>query len=263
MTAKTILRSVPWITVYLLSSLNLAFCQKQEAALKDRLNFRLEGETRVSGQDLVNTITQLGQRLSVPFGLEVIQGEDLRIPFSRTWNGATVQQVIEDIVSAYPAYTVRYDSGAVEIRPKRNFQEKGALILDVQVDAFSARNEIVAQVSQRLHGLAHYVFTEQKVPPNTGSAGSLGIGAGGSTAVSFALKPGPIRAILNALVAEANQIWIVAYPEEPKITNGYLETVYVNVKKGADSGERQPIWLLLPLRNRDRDKSRLTPLAIG
>ena len=86
----------------------------------------MEGETHVSGQDLVNTITQLGERLSVPFGLEVIKGEDLRIFFSRTWNGATVQQVIEDIVAAYPAYTVRYDGVVVEIRPKKNFQEKGS-----------------------------------------------------------------------------------------------------------------------------------------
>ena len=104
-------------------------------------------------------------------------------------------------------------------------------------------------MSQRLHGLAHDAFTVQKAPPTStggGSAGSFVTGAGGSVAVSFALKPGPIRAILNALVAEANQIWIVAYPEEPKTTSGYLETVYVNVKTGAARGERQPIWLLLP-----------------
>ncbi len=123
---QILIRSTLWVTVHLLSSLNPAFCQKPEAALKDRLSSRLEGETHVSGQDLVNTITQLGERLSVPFGLEVIKGEDLRIFFSRTWNGATVQQVIEDIVAAYPAYTVRYDGVVVEIRPKKNFQEKGS-----------------------------------------------------------------------------------------------------------------------------------------
>jgi len=101
-------------------------------------------------------------------------------------------------------------------------------------------------VAQRLHRLAHDAyFPPRQILPNEGMAGSLGVGAGGNTRVSFSVETGTIRTALNALAAEAGQMWMLAYPEMPRIVNGYLETEYVNVDRGAQSGQ-QPVWGLLP-----------------
>ena len=111
-----------------------------DRALENRLNARLEGEMHVDGRDLVHTITQISARLAVPFGLEVIKNQEMLVPFSRTWFNATVRQVIDDVVGAYPAYSAQYGDGVIEIKPARAvFAGKGTSILDMHIEAFTVR----------------------------------------------------------------------------------------------------------------------------
>lgn len=233
----------------LLCAVSFSAAHGQEKALANRLNSRLEGETHVKGRDLVHTLTLLSERLAVPLGLEVTTSPEMLIPFSRSWKDATVRQVIADVVNAYPTYYAEYDGGVVQVRSRQVPLELGVPILDLHIDAFTANNEMVAVVNRRLLKIAEKAIANEaekaKVVEGLGDAGSFAVGAGGATRVTFTIERGTLRSALNTMAREAKQIWIMAYPEQPNVLNGYLETVYVHLKQDVPR-DRRPAWLVIP-----------------
>jgi len=71
-----ITNSRTWLLLGL--SVFVASAQGSDQILRSRLSTKVEGELRVSGNDLVHVLTQINERLLVPIGLVIIKDANVR-----------------------------------------------------------------------------------------------------------------------------------------------------------------------------------------
>jgi hypothetical protein len=192
--------------------------------------------------DFAHAIASIASRFNLPVGIEWVRSQNTLKAFHRSWKDATVQEILTAIVRSQPGYTMDVKGGIVHVF-SRTATSRRLDFLDMTVDRFEMRNQIVEIGSRRLRDLVRYRMSagESSHERRGGIVASQAANIG-DPQFSFTLQNASVRQILDKLSLESDRkIWIVTYSGDNIAGTSYLRTMTLWNNSNVPDAE-QPVW---------------------
>jgi hypothetical protein len=209
----------------------------------DDLNTRLS--TRVNIYNLtagsfVEALSQAAGEFRIPMGIMWVNKPVAKGRLSLSWSGATVQEIIEEIVATQAGYQVQVSNGIVhvsptEITPKQNF-------LLINIDAFAVPHQVLPLAMRNLHDRVTKIVSPPKPQTYGGSGGSLASNPD-EPQIDLHFDHASVEEILDSLAKiSLRKIWIVTFDDSFILTaGGFRRTMSLWSDSPAPESE-QPVW---------------------
>ncbi|MGH9915707.1 MAG: hypothetical protein ACRD63_10525, partial [Pyrinomonadaceae bacterium] len=217
--------------------------------MQTKLRTKVENYT-IAADTFLQALTRVAAKFEIPMGFEWVKAPDTLRSINRSWQRATVYQIIESLVKAQPGYDFRISNGVVHVFPHGSLTDEHNF-LNIRIDKFEVQNEFVEVASERLRSRVRGLIRQP--PPSPPGARQTGKGVAGSMVidmrdrqVSFRLVNSTVRDVLDKLsLAAGFKIWVVTYPETPTFTNAGFRRTSSLYTDNIIPDENQPIWRLL------------------
>jgi hypothetical protein len=194
---------------------------------------------RVSSYDigtlsLVGALIRVSNDFHVPMGIVWVNSASARAERPFAWKDATVQEIIQTIVSTQHGYQVLIRDRVVHVFPPISDNQN---FLKTNIGEFSVHDADVE--------LAYFKLRTLLRPPEHGNR-FLSIAGPGDSKVTVELKNSPVEDVLDALTVASNlKIWIVTFSNDNRLTpSGFRVTKSVWTDQAVPEKE-QPTWALL------------------
>jgi hypothetical protein len=198
----------------------------------------------VSAGSLVNALTALSKRFSLPMGIEWVRDKQTTQGINFACRDDTLTQILRRIIAKYPGYTFDVQNGVVHVfradllRNTHNFLNRRV------PKPFDVHNEVGGVVNQQLQEAARRIVSPQPVVPGAGEGGSYGTGLE-EKPLTLVMGGRTFRQALDRLVAASeHKIWIVTFSDVGLTPTGFLRTETLwHPSPFPDS--QQPMWDLM------------------
>ena len=160
-----------------------------------------------------------------------------------SWIGATVQEIIEEIVATQAGYQVQASNGVVhvsstEIAPEQNF-------LLIKINEFAVRQEVLPLAMRDLHNLVTLTVSPPRIQGNTGITGSmssLGFNLD-EPKLDLQLEHASVEEILDSLTkVSPSKIWIATFEDSFILTSGGFRRTMSLWTDSPVPDKEQPVW---------------------
>lgn len=184
----------------------------------------------------------------IPAGIIWTVNSDTNRPILKTFQYASGEEVLRELLADFPGYKVRHNNQSLCISP---IDEEGdaASFLNLRIDHFEASEEFLdlarARLRREISSKLKPVLRSAS-PKRGGIGSSLAVGLG-DRKVSVRASDVPVVEILRMLAVSAGETsFIVTYPEDDSYTDlGYRRTINFLGRKSPPD-DQQPSILFLP-----------------
>jgi hypothetical protein len=187
-------------------------------------NYSLEGVT------FLEALICVTSEFQIPTGIEWVYTPDAKTRFSQSWQDASVQEILDAIVSRQQGYEMQVKDGIVRIRPPNLIPDRENF-LKMRVDRFEVDHEKLGLARRKFENYIHSIVIPPE-PPKAGNAGgvgtSIGLGLGDEDPISLKVNNATVEHVLDELVRQTTtkRIWVVTFSSEPTTTaTGFRRTI--------------------------------------
>jgi len=189
----------------------------------------------------VEALAQVAGDFRIPIGIAWINKPSATGKLSFSWVGATVQEILDEIVATQSGYKIDVSNGVLrvtstDIPPAQNF-------LRVRINQFDVQNGFLPVASRDLQN-------QVRVETNPHKAQTILAGSGSSQAVNMdepridlQLKSTTVEEILNSLVLVSDRkVWVATFEDSFILTSsGFRQTISLWSEVPVPDDE-QPVW---------------------
>ena len=190
----------------------------------------------------VPALLKVAADFQLPMGIQYVRNPAEPLALRRSWSGASVLNILQDIAGTREGYTVEVSNGVVHVAPSA-WRGDPSDILNARVGTFEVKNNYVRYAAWRLAYAARAIMDP---PPEAGSyGGSFATSTSGDRRISLTLQNPTVREVLDELCLAADlKIWLVTYAPSPTRTSaGFRRTTALigGVREFPDE-QYPPVW---------------------
>jgi hypothetical protein len=196
--------------------------------------------------NLVEALTRVATDFNIPMGIEWVNTSSARVKINLSFKDATVEQVLNSIVSGQPSTKIVIKSGIIHVFMPGLVPDRENP-LKLTINKFEVHDVPTEAASLQLHETVKRTLFSPK--PQQGFRGGVA-GSGASNLddpkISVTLRNATVEDVLDALaLASARKIWIVTFSDAPSLTSaGYRRTLGLWTNSPAPDDD-QPVWDML------------------
>jgi hypothetical protein len=210
--------------------------------IQARLESRISSYT-LAADGFVSALSELAGKFKLPMGVEWVRSSGSVRKVNLSWQNATVRQMLEAVVKSQPGYRLQINDGVVHIFSPDD-TSSGENFLDIGIDSFEIKNQVVEIASHKLRDLVRVRVSPP--PPASQHPGGLVYSQGASVGepeVTLTLRSVNVRQVLDALaLASDRKVWVVTFTPDGTVTpTRYRRTGTLWNKENVPDPE-QPVW---------------------
>src|SRR5260370_19533803 len=166
--------------------------------IQTKLDSRITDHT-LEADGFVRAIIGLASKFDLHIGVEWVRSPETLKKVSLSWKNAAVRQMLDAVVKSQPGYQLEINDGVAHIFPT-SINSNGQDFLNLKIERFEVRNQVVEIESHKLHDLVRLKVS----PPHSSSQRPAGIGYSqganvGHPEFSLSLKVVIVRPSLHSL----------------------------------------------------------------
>jgi hypothetical protein len=226
----------------LLRPASVMYSAQQQASpdLVAQLSQRVDTYNLHAGS-FVEALAQVAGEFRIPMGIVWIDRPSAKGNLSFSWVGATVQEIIEEIVVTQYGYQLRISNGVVhvssaDIPPDQNF-------LRIRIGKFAVHHEVLPVATRSLQDLLRTTISPPKGSANIGRGSSLGTNTDEAKIDLQQVENTTVEEILDSLVAVSDsKIWIVTFEDSFILSSGGFRRTSSLWSGSSVPDTEQPVW---------------------
>jgi hypothetical protein len=222
----------------------LAVCSgtSSYASSNSELQSKLAASTShytVTADNFIDAITHTAQAFQIPMGIVCVNSGPTHSKMNMQWDHASVQQILQSIVSTQPDYTMSEDGDIVHVACNQIPPDQNFLLLTIKT--FEVHNAPVEMAERKLGNSIRATIE----PPQSGRGGIGGslFTQTGEPEISLRLDDVTVQKILDKLVEISNKkIWVVTFADTPVPTPTGLRRTVTLWNNAPIPDNSQPLW---------------------
>jgi hypothetical protein len=220
----------------------IAYARQEQTStdLSTTLSMRVDTYNLRAGS-FAEALAQLAGEFKLPMGISWIDKPSATGNISFSWVGATVQEMLDEVVATQYGYRLVVHDGVVrvtstEIPSSQNF-------LSVRINQFSVHGEVLPLISRDLQNQVRTTTTPPKVRAAAGGIGSSLAASPDESKIDLDLKNATVEDILDSLISNSDRkIWIVTFEDSFILTETGFRRALSLWSDTRVPDHEQPVW---------------------
>ena len=189
----------------------------------------------------VEALAKVAGEFRIPMGIVWIEKPSAKGTLSFSWVGATVQEIIEEIVATQYGYQLHISNGVAHVSSAEILPEQN--VLRIRVGKFAVHHEVLPLATRSLQELVRTAVSPSKDTANIGRGSSLAANADEAKIDLQQLENTTVEEILDSLVAVSDsKIWIVTFEDNFILSSGGFRRTLSLWSDSSVPDTEQPVW---------------------
>jgi hypothetical protein len=213
--------------------------QQAPADLSAQLSMRVDTYNLHAGS-FVEALAQVAGEFKIPMGIVWIDKPSARGNLSFSWVGATVQEIVQEVVTTQFGYRLEVGNGIVRVFPSEIPSNQN--FLNVRINQFAVHREVLPVATRELKNQVRMTVSPPKDQSNVGTGSSLAANTD-EPIIDFQSDHSTVEEILNSLISISDRkIWIVTFEDSFILTSTGLRRTLSLWSDLPVPDDEQPVW---------------------
>jgi hypothetical protein len=188
----------------------------------------------------VEALAQVAGEFKIPMGIVWIDRPSAKGNLSFSWVGATVQEIIQEVVATQFGYQLEVDGGIVRISPSEIPSNQN--FLNVRISQFAVQDEVLPVATRELKSKVRMTISPPKGRSNTGTGSSLAANTD-EPKINLQSNDKTVEEILNQMISVSDRkLWIVTFEDSFILTSTGLRRTLSLWTGLPVPDDEQPVW---------------------